>query len=224
MLRSSFELLKALKSLGFLSEDSHPFWWKGAGEFEAVVGALLTQQSKWERVQESIANLKSHDLLTLEGLSEVDEVLLGSLIKPSGFYKTKAKRLKLLSKNISESFGQFEEFCKGVDREWLLTQKGIGYESADAILCYGCKRAVMVVDAYTDRLLRAFGYEFESYGEIQEWLTRGIEENYDKVTQLYGKEVDYFTIYSRFHGKIVEFVKKNSKKRKVFVEDMEALF
>ncbi len=207
MLNSSYDLLFLLKRAGYLREDAPKFWWPNVGEFEVLIGAILTQQSRWENVEKSLENLRSKELLSLEGIVSTNETVLADLIKASGFYNQKAKRLKLLSQHILTDFGDFESFKASVDREWLLSQKGVGEETADSILCYGCKREVMVVDAYTNRLLRAFGYEFESYGELQEWLVSGIESNYSKITKLYDEDIDLFTIFSRFHGKIVEFVK-----------------
>jgi endonuclease-3 related protein len=220
MLNSSYDLWLALRKLGYLDRESEPFWWKGTGEFEVVIGAILTQQAKWENVEKSLQNLKDYDLFSI---SELDLSTLATLIKPSGFYNKKAKVLKELSKAIIDEFGDFESFKEGVSREWLLSQKGIGFESADSILCYGCKRDVMVVDAYTDRILRAFGYEFESYDELQEWVVLGIESNFDKIIEAYNKEVDIFTILSRFHGKIVEYAKENTKERKALVDSIKSV-
>ena len=108
-------------------------------------------------------------------------------------------------------FGSFEIFCENVSREWLLAQKGIGEESADSILCYACGHEAMVVDAYSARLLYAFGYEFESYEALQAWFREGIEANWAKVVSLYGRELSLNELYARFHGKIVEFCKENSR-------------
>ncbi len=171
----------------------------------------MTQQTKWERVEESLENLKTHDLLTLQALSSASSQEIAQLIKPSGFYNTKAPRLKLLCTNILNEFGSFGSFQKQVDREWLLTQKGIGMESADSILCYGCAREVFVVDSYTNRLLSAFGYEFDHYIQIQEWVQAGIEENLSKVKDIYKYEIKLHMIYARFHGKIVEYAKEHIK-------------
>ncbi len=117
-------------------------------------------------------------------------------------------------------FRSFESFCEAVDREWLLAQKGIGEESADSILCYACKQEAMVVDVYTARLLESFGYSFESYAALQEWMVGGILESQSKVNQLYAKEISLSELYARFHGKIVEFCKENSQGKKVNVEGL----
>ena len=71
----------------------------------------------------------------------------------------------------------------------------------------------MVVDAYTARLLFAFGYEFDDYASIQSWLVEGILHNYHKFEKASLNES-----YALFHGEIVEFCKKNSKGEVVNVD------
>ncbi len=217
---NSAELLAALKRAGYLKSERDPLWWPKSGSFEVIVGALLTQQTKWERVEESLENLKKAGRLSLDAISTASEPQLAALIKPSGFYNTKAVRLRQLCINIKEDFGDFETFQEEVDRAWLLSQKGIGMESADSILCYACFRPVMVVDSYTSRLLGAVGYTLNDYMSIQEWLHEGIEDNMDVVTALYGGDVSLNYVYARFHGKIVEFAKEYIQGRKV---DLSAL-
>jgi len=210
LIENSFELLKRLKELGHIKDNREWLWWPNSGTFEVVVGAILTQNTKWENVEKSLQNIKKHTTMNLDGILRLEPGYLGELIRPSGFYNQKSVRLRNLCSNIKVDFGTFEHFCDEVSREWLLAQKGVGEESADAILNYSCKRDVMVVDKYTDRLLRSVGYEFESYGDIQEWLKRGIDDHLDEVYELYGKELELFEIYARFHGKIVEFSKVKS--------------
>ncbi len=145
----SFELLKALKNQGYIKEEREELWWPKSGTFEVVVGTILTQQTKWERVESSLTNLRDKNLLDLDSIADIDLTELALLIKPSGFYNTKAKNLKKLCQNIIQEFENFENFVLHVDRDWLLLQKGIGEESSDCILCYACFRDVMVVDSYT---------------------------------------------------------------------------
>ncbi len=216
----SFDLLKALKNLSYIKNERDPYWWPNSGTFEVVVGAVLTQQTKWEKVEKSLENLKKEGLLDLEKLAEIDHREIAPLIKPSGFYNTKAKRIKNLCKNIVENFGNFENFKEKADREWLLRQKGIGEETADSILCYACYKEEMVVDSYTQRLLFALGYEFETYFEISEWLKEGIDANLSLVYSLYKKELPLSQIYARFHGKIVEYAKDYIRGKKVDLEPL----
>ncbi len=214
-MQSSYDLLRALKNLGYLKTSRDPLWWPNSSTFEVIIGAILTQQTKWEKVEASLANLKESGLMSLETLSKAELGQIAACIKPSGFYNTKAKRLQLLCQNILSEYHTFERFQNEVSREWLLKQKGIGMESADSILCYGCGREVFVVDSYTARLLDALGYSFESYMQIQEWMQEGIEANFDKITQMYDTELTLHTIYARFHGMIVEFSKEHIRGKNV---------
>lgn len=212
-IENSFDLLAFLKNQNLL--DSSPFlWWKNAGSFEVVVGAILTQNTNWKNVEASLESLSRLDLLGLESIANCDILVLQSAIRQSGFFRQKSIRLQNLAQNILSDFGDFESFKESVSREWLLNQKGVGKESADSILNYACLREVMVADKYTQRLLAEYGFEFWEYDDLAGFLMRGIEENYDKVVDLYGYEIELYALYARFHGKIVEYSKihKFSKK------------
>lgn len=205
---NSFELLAFLKNKNLL-ENHNEYWWPNENSFEILIGAILTQNTKWINVERSLSNLKKLNLLSLEALIDVDLVLLIEAITPSGFKNQKSQRLKLLAKNIIDEFVNFETFLKEVDRQWLLKQKGIGFETADAILCYACNREFMVVDKYTQKLVSFVGFEFDNYEDLQSWCEYGINENLDKIVKLYGYDIPLNKIYCRFHGKIVEFMKIN---------------
>jgi endonuclease-3 related protein len=207
-LRTSIEILEALKkSIDAGIRDS--WWWPNSGSFEVVVGAILTQQSQWNRVEMALEALRKNEALHVNTLANISHEQLAYLIKPCGFYTQKASRIIRLTQALRADFGDFETFCSQVDRGWLLGQKGIGFESADAILNYACKRETMVVDRYTAILLSYYGYEFESYDQIQSWLVEGMDEGV--LMDLYG-QMSKAQIYARFHGKIVEFCKGKIKK------------
>lgn len=207
---NSYDLLVYLKNQDLIDENLE-YWWPNNNKFEILIGAILTQNTKWLNVEKSLENLREEELLSLEALSTAHLETLILAITPSGFKNQKSVRLIQLAKNIIEEYGSFENFCKSTNREWLLKQKGIGPETADAILCYSCRQDYMVVDSYTNRLVKRFGYEFESYDELQAWCEYGINENYDKIAKLYGYEISINKLYARFHGKIVEFMKRNRK-------------
>jgi len=220
-MNSSFELLGALKKAGYLKTTRDPLWWPKSKTFWVIIGAILTQQTKWENVEKSLISLETAGITSLETLAKLDITLLAELIKPSGFYNTKAKNLHVLASSIITEFGDFETFVDQVEREWLLSNRGIGEESADSILCYACAKEVFVVDAYTARLLEAFGYQFDSYRALQEWMMQGIGEAFDSVQALYGREISLHEIYARLHGKIVEFCKEKSRGKIVLIDSLD---
>ncbi len=205
---NSYELLKFLKEKNLL--ENHPeYWWPNTSKIEILLGAILTQNTKWTNVEKSLKNLKDLDLLSLEKLIDVDLDILIKAITPSGFKNQKSLRIKQLAKNILDKYDNFEIFCNSTNRLWLLNQKGIGLETADAILCYVCNKDNIVVDKYTHKLVRNFGFEFDSYEDLKEWCEYGINENLDKIIELYGYKISLNKLYCRFHGKIIEFMKSN---------------
>jgi len=207
MIDSGCALYDALKPLKLL-ENKPPLWWPNPYTFEVVVGAILTQNTQWTRVEVSLEHLRHNNLLHLEHMAESNLDLLIECIRPSGFFNAKSKNLKLLAQQILETFGDFETFKSEVEREWLLSQRGIGPESADSILCYGCAREVMVVDKYTQQLLSALGMEFEDYDDIQQWCMQGFHS------------ADRHRDFAHFHGMIVEYMKRYKKGKQV---DIRAL-
>lgn len=210
----SFELFCALLEFEKNLTDRDEYWWPRSGSFEVIVGAILTQQTKWESVEKSIQNLKRHNFFSLEDIAAMNTDTLSTLIRPSGFYNQKSVRLKALCCAIIVEFGSFESFALSVDREWLLAQKGIGYESADSILLYACRREIMVADAYSARLLKSkCALDELTYEEIREWLESGVYANSAKACKLV--DGDMVKVFSLFHGAIVEYCKKHSKKGEV---------
>jgi len=207
-------LYHALETLNLL-EGKPPLWWPDYGTFSVVVGAVLTQNSQWMRVEQSLANLDAVGMLDAEALAGADAGELMALIRPSGLFKNKAKVLQALSTALVESYGDFGTFRDAVTRDWLLGQKGVGPETADSILCYACGRDAMVVDAYTARLLGAFGFEYESYDELQAWCVGGLEGRF-------GAEAPAET-YALFHGMIVEYVKQYKKGKAVDIDALAPL-
>lgn len=208
----SYDVLVALKKLDLL-KDRSSWWWPNALSFEVVVGAILTQNTKWENVEKSLDSLKKHLILSddessLKNIAQIQQDVLASHIVSSGFFNQKSARLIMLCRNILEDFGSFARFVEGVDREWLLSQKGVGKESADSILNYACAKEVMVVDKYTYKFLCALGVEIEDYDELQGWFENGVNANIKGVLELYDNKITLPQIYARFHAKIVEFSKK----------------
>ncbi|GHV06106.1 3-methyladenine DNA glycosylase [Campylobacterota bacterium] len=206
---SGADLLLALHALGLITDDRYPRWWRHYGEWWVAIEAILTQQTRWEKVEASVNNLVQIGLDTPAKLLGAEVWTIAQAIAPAGFYNQKADRIVRLLRAIERDFGSFEGFAGEVSREWLLEQKGIGFESADSILCYGCRRAVMVVDSYTQRLLSALGNEFDDYNELQSYLMNGVESEFDRIYKIVPIELEL--TYAYFHGLIVEFCKKQKR-------------
>jgi endonuclease-3 related protein len=124
---------------------------------EVILGAILTQRTNWNNVQMAIDNLKKANIISLEDACRADKNRFTGLIKPSGFYKTKAGYLLCLARYVINNYGNLERMkaqnTKALKEE-LLELKGIGPETADSILLYALDKPVFVIDEYTRRLVR----------------------------------------------------------------------
>ncbi|EAH5626330.1 3-methyladenine DNA glycosylase [Campylobacter coli] len=201
--------------------DFKEFDWlenQGLSDFELLISVILTQNTKWDNVLKALNNLKNAQISSLEQLLNLSNLELATLIKPSGFYNTKAKRLKELASNILDTYSDIENFKKNVDREWLLNTKGLGFESVDSILNYLCKREILVVDSYTQRLAMHLSYEFENYEDLREFFESGIENEQENLCQILEKKYELFELYQIFHAVIIAFGKVAFKGVKLTLE------
>ncbi|HTW30914.1 MAG TPA: hypothetical protein VMD76_04500 [Candidatus Sulfotelmatobacter sp.] len=132
-------------------------WWPAETRFEVIVGAYLTQNTAWTNVELALSNLRAAGVLSLVGIRDIPLAALESLIRPSGYFRQKAQRLKTfiayLDTNYDGSLDQL--FAQPIEklRDELLNLNGVGPETADSILLYAGNYAVFVVDAYTRRIL-----------------------------------------------------------------------
>jgi len=174
-------------------------WWPGTPE-EIMVTAILTQNTNWKNVERAMRNIEEalgkDDIL--EKLSSLSTERIAQLIRPAGFFNIKAERLKALLEFLKEYDFNLEflkEIPAGILRELFLKIKGIGKETADAILLYALEKPIFVVDSYTKRLLaRIFNIELKDYDEIQKLFM-----------SCYPPDV---RLYQELHGLIVEHAKR----------------
>ena len=114
-------------------------------------------------LRKAIKNLKAARIFTPKKLHEIDLDKLAELIKPSGYFNVKAKRLKhfieWLFLNYNGSLSKLFKLDYAVLREQLLSVNGIGKETADSIILYAAEKPTFVVDAYTKRVLVRHGLD-----------------------------------------------------------------
>lgn len=155
-------------------------WWPAESPFEVIVGAILTQSTSWTNVERAIANLRAAEARNLAALRILPVADLEQLIRPSGYFRQKAARLKdfiaFLDANYAGSLEAMMATPTPQLREQLLAQKGIGAETADSILLYAGYHPVFVVDAYTRRVLERHDAVAASdkYDEIRELVERAL--------------------------------------------------
>lgn len=132
-------------------------WWPAETPFEIVVGAILTQNTSWTNVEKALTKLRQANVLSVRGIRAVPLAELEQLVRSSGYYRQKAARLKgfvaFLDQRYRGSLSKLFAISTERLRTELLSLKGIGQETADAILLYAGKHEIFVVDAYARRIL-----------------------------------------------------------------------
>ena len=132
-------------------------WWPAQSRFEVIVGAYLTQNTAWTNVEKALANLRAARVLSLKGIRDVSPTELERLLRPAGYFRQKAARLKTFVAFLEERYkGSLARmFARPTEqlRDELLNLNGVGPETADSILLYAGSHPVFVVDAYTRRIL-----------------------------------------------------------------------
>lgn len=163
--------------------------------FEIAAGAVLTQSSAWRNAEAALAALRSAGLLTPRALLACPQSRLAALVRPSGYFNQKARKLRGLA-----------AFLTGLpagavpSREALLGVWGIGPETADSILLYAWQQPVCVVDAYTRRLFQRLGWAAggEGYEELRGVCERGLPRA--------------VPVYGEFHALIVRHAKEHCRR------------
>ncbi len=156
-------------------------WWPADTPFEVILGAVLTQNTAWKNVATAIGNLRRHDLLSFERLCGLSAQELAVLIRSSGFYNQKAKKIRTLCDHILTKRGGSLEELLALDMESLrtelLTIRGIGPETADSIVLYAALKPSFVVDTYTYRIFSRHGWVDESisYDDLREYFMGAME-------------------------------------------------
>ena len=133
------------------------YWWPGETPMEVAVGAILTQNTSWTNASRAVQQLKQRGLLDPKRLNRFPVRQLAVLIRSSGYFNQKARRLKTFASYLLEKHQGDLERMKRIPaarlREELLGLSGIGPETADSILLYALGKPLFVVDAYTRRVL-----------------------------------------------------------------------
>ena len=179
-------------------------WWPAKTPFEVIVGAILTQSTNWKNVEKAISNLKKHGLLTPKKILEIRSQELEKTIRPAGYFRAKAKKLKVFVGHIfKHHHGKLKNlFNQSVPklREELLDIHGIGPETADSIILYAANKPSFVVDAYTKRIGHRVGlFKYQKYKEIKEYYEKNLPRS--------------VKIYNEYHALLVELGKRFCKKK-----------
>jgi endonuclease-3 related protein len=219
---SNSELITYYKAL--LARWGPQNWWPAQSRFEVIVGVYLTQNTAWTNVEKAITALRRARALSLKGIRDVPLRKLQRLVRPSGYFRQKARNLKTFIRFLDARYGGSLDrmFAQptGKLRTELLALKGVGPETADSILLYAGNHPVFVVDAYTRRVLERHAMigSKTKYDEIRlqmeqavsapdagllRILQMGTEPRHPASRMSRGKHTELAQHYNEFHALIV---------------------
>jgi endonuclease-3 related protein len=198
----SGELLRNVYSR-LLHAYGQQHWWPADSPFEVMVGAILTQSTAWTNVAKAITNLKTADALSPPALRDLSLDNVAALIRPSGYYHSKAHKLKALVAWVGRRHDDLKEVFAGHTgdlRNELLSLHGIGEETADSILLYAGEEPVFVIDAYTRRITDRLGIGplHGTYAAYQHLFVDNLAHE--------------TTVFNEYHALLVEHGKRTCRK------------
>lgn len=137
-----------------LAHYGKQYWWNDPNRITDWISMILIQQTTQQNTEKALANLEGK--LSVEALHAMELNTLQEYIRPAGFYKQKSTYIKALMEwyvSHGASLQKFEAIPTEELRKELLSIKGVGEETADAMLLYIFERKVFIADQYAIRLL-----------------------------------------------------------------------
>ena len=123
---------------------------------ELLLGLVLVQQSRWERVETVLLRLRDAGLVTWEALAQADPGVLEPLLRGVAYPPTRSRLLPRLAADVLAAGGLRAVLAAPDPRPLLLALPQVGPESADTLLAF-TGTPVPVVDAYLRRVLGRLG-------------------------------------------------------------------
>ncbi len=142
--------------------------------FELLIGTVLSQRTRDENTEKAADQLFAV-ARTAKQILKLPMKKLQNLIRVSGPYKQKAKRIKQISKIILEEYkGKVPK-----TREELIELPGVGYKTADIVLMYGFGIPRIAIDTHCNRVPKRIGLvnEKANVEEVREKLESLFPQN-----------------------------------------------
>jgi len=149
-------------------ETLRPLHVSDENHFKVLVGAVLSHRTRDENTDRAYSQLFSR-YRTAEELAGAGLRDIQRLIKPVGFYKQKARRIKEIARIIVEKYGgKVPE-----SREELMRLPGVGPKSADIVLSAAFGRPEVAVDTHVETVAKRLGLAGEKagYEEVKASIT-----------------------------------------------------
>lgn len=135
--------------------------WKASSPFGTLIHTILSQNTNDRNSDAAMRKLRRRYKITPKVLSKARIRDLVPCIRSAGLYRSKAPRIKAVSRIILEQYGgrlapilrlPYEEA-----KEKLMQMPGVGPKTADILLAFVAKNPVIPVDTHIARVTKRLG-------------------------------------------------------------------
>jgi len=120
--------------------------------FQVLISTVLSQRTRDSNTAKASAQLFA-EFPDSKKLSKANTKKIEGLIKPAGFYRVKAERIKQIAEQLEKEFqGKVPK-----TRKQLLSIKGVGPKTAGCVIVYAFKGAELPVDTHVHRISNRLG-------------------------------------------------------------------
>lgn len=130
--------------------------------FEVLIACILSQRTKEENTERAARALFKL-ARTPHKMAKLPIARIERAIKPAGFWRQKARAIKRTARIIAERYGGRVP----ADRRELLSLPGVGYKTADVVLCYGFGIPTIPVDVHVNITSKRLGL-VDAHADVEE--------------------------------------------------------
>jgi endonuclease-3 len=120
--------------------------------FKILIGTILSARTRDINTKKVISKLFNR-FINVNELAEADLEEVKTIIRSTGFYNTKARRVIEVSKLIRDKFNGYVPN----DVEILTSLPGVGRKTANCVLVYGFNKPAIPVDTHVHRISNRLG-------------------------------------------------------------------
>jgi len=157
--------------------------------FKVLVSTVISARTKDEVTGEASRRLFAEGS-TPRALSALSESRIASLIYPAGFYRTKARAIRSLSRRLVEEHGG----CVPDTMEELLSLPGVGRKTANLVLTLGFGLPGICVDTHVHQIVNRLGiirtrHPADTEAALRAALPKGHWIEINDLLVMFGKSV-----------------------------------
>jgi endonuclease-3 len=130
--------------------------------FETLIVTIISQNTADTNTKRAFDNLSKQFKINPQTLSKAETSKIEECLHVGGLYKSKAKRIKNVSKIVLKKFGGSLNPILSLPldeaRKILMELPGIGPKTADVVLLFSANQPTIPVDTHVNRVAKRLGF------------------------------------------------------------------